>query len=201
MTTKLTVIVQNTDKCIVLLRFLEKNIQDLVRMNVKLIIKKINNDDSNAINTLTKLGITNLPTLIAPDGKLFVGVTEITKLINSNINSIRHQINNKNDTDDVRSFLMNQMYDNVNGSMVPKKDIDEENDEVADFEKKLKSMKLQPSKNLRSDNIQNNPIQDDNVATIDSATPISKQSCLDAISDEADRKMMSAWLDNIPNEY
>jgi hypothetical protein len=85
-------IVQVSDTCIELLRYLDKNIVSVNNLGAKVQVEKIGKDefDEDMVETLRKKGITRLPALVAPDGKLFIGLKKIMDLFEKNLNNVRN---------------------------------------------------------------------------------------------------------------
>jgi len=153
-------IVQPTDNCLELLRYIHKNIEDINAMDARIVIEKLGKDDidDEMVEIFRKKGITRLPALIAPDGHTFIGIKQVISLFEKNLKAVR--TNSRADpaqetnaemgsNPDLASFWeaeMYQGYDQRTGKFVPRDDGDEEDDECKDMKRKLAaaSRKTQP---------------------------------------------------------
>lgn len=197
-------LVQNSPYCVKLLKFIDHNIQLINAAGMYLKIEKVQNVSNN--KTLKQRNIKGLPALLTSEGKHYVGYSSIVELMQT---KIRRPSNN--DPNDIRSYWMNNMYDvDTNGKKYPKKDADEEDDEAKDLEKKIREYNRAVPNHRKTpgkQHIEQTPKFDTNIEPVNhkmenTSAPIHKSSCLDAIGGDAtDRAMMSAWLDNIPNDY
>ncbi len=148
-------IVQVSDNCLDLLRYLDKNISDINKLGVKVQVEKIARDefDDEMVENLRKRGITRLPALIAPDNKIFIGLASITSLFEKNLNNVRTgqrvgPIRDGNDemstemgsNPDMTDFWMKELYegtDRSTGKLIVRNDKDEPDDESGDIERKM----------------------------------------------------------------
>ncbi len=206
MDTKLIIFVQNTSKCVTLLQYIDRTISDINKAKIHVDIYKVNSKSSKL---LTSKGIGSLPSMVDPTGKIYLGVTSIVEYIRDKISTPpanTSRIVKGGNGGIYQDYLMDLMYDTVEGKIIPKKDGDDHDDEAADFEKKLKeanvaraSITTNPKIGTvdRKINTTENKISDvgadDNIAEF--KEPISK-ACLSNM-DPADRAMMSAYLDNL----
>ncbi|SIP86048.1 Hypothetical protein PACV_335 [Pacmanvirus A23] len=145
-------IVQVSDNCLDLLRYLDKNINDINKLGVRVQVEKIAKDefDDEMVENLRKRGITRLPALIAPDNKIFIGLASITNLFEKNLNNvrtgqrvgpIRGGDSSESDSNlDISDYMMKEMYegtDRSTGKIIVKDDKDELDDEASDIERKM----------------------------------------------------------------
>lgn len=122
-------IVQDSDNCIELLRYINRNICDIMKMNVRIRVQKIDpkDIDEEELDYLRKKGITRLPTMVSPDGKLFIGCTQIRSLFEKNMN--RRKIPMPINDDEIlskhyMSVLKNNKIDKTQLMMEDKEDDD-----------------------------------------------------------------------------
>lgn len=90
--TTLTIIVENSPECMEILRYILDVIAEIKNMNVYLKIKKISESDKTPefVKKMAVKGIDSLPVLVS-NGKNFVGVHEIKKLLDKNIMAFKAQ--------------------------------------------------------------------------------------------------------------
>lgn len=163
-------IVTATDKCLEVLRYLDKNIVPVNKLGVRVQVEKISKAefDEAMVETLRKKGITRLPTLLAPDGKLFIGIKSIIDLFEKNLRNVRNdeRVSPINDpyggpattaemgsNPDLTDFYMRELYAGCDnrGKMIPRKDKDEGEDEGADIEKRLADYRRNVPHHRRTD--------------------------------------------------
>lgn len=165
-------IVQPTETCLELLRYLDKNIGDVNSLGAGVQIEKISNDeiDEDLIETFRKKGITRLPALLAPDGHVFIGLKQVIELFEKNLNSSRTGARAGPITDpyggpandaelgsnpDLTTFYMRELYSGCDkrGRLIPRKDKDEGNDdeEGGDIEKRLSDYRRNVPRHRRTD--------------------------------------------------
>lgn len=220
-------IVTVTDNCIEICQYLCKNITDINKLGVRVHIEKISKVefDEVMVDTLRRKGITRLPALVAPDGKLFIGMKNIVDLFERNLRPARNtdrigavdSNSEMGSNPDLTSFYMKELYsgrDN-NGKMVPRADDDEENDDHAAITKSLanygKKVPRHRQEHNREIDIDPQPRQrqrqhyEDNIETDDiyeepaprmREQPVNRP--MDAGEDALDHRMMTAWLSNNP---
>ena len=161
-------IVQVSDNCLDLLRYIDKNISDINSLGVRLHVEKIAKSecDDEMIENLRKHGITRLPALISPDNKIFIGIACITNLFEKNLNNIRtgqrvgpiKEGFNQSATSaeigsnpDMTDYWMRELYSGTdeNGKLKPRDDPDEAEDESKDYEKKMRDQQKNQPKQRR----------------------------------------------------
>ena len=147
----LKIIVQPTRKCLGLLKYINKNIDVINKLGARIQIEKIDKDnvDESTIEIFRKKGITRLPVLLSPEGKIYVGLQQIVNNFERTLNSahtmqLASPCGEYYDTEmgsnpDMNDFWLRELYAGYdkNGKMVPRKDKDEAEGENADIEKRL----------------------------------------------------------------
>lgn len=162
-------IVQTSDTCLDLLRYMNKNITTINQLGVRVAVEKISKQefDDDMVETLRKKGITRLPALIAPDGKLFIGIKRITDLFDKNLNSARNDSRTNpsgeyggpatgaemGSNPDLTDFWQAELFagQDRKGRHIPRKDKDEEEDEAGDIQRRLDDYRRTEPKHRRSD--------------------------------------------------
>lgn len=156
-------IVQPTDNCLELLRYLDKNITMVNSLGVRIHIEKISKDefDEDMVETLRTKGITRLPVLLAPDGKMKIGLKQVIDLFEKNINNANNNARTGPIDDaeigtnpDMTDFWMNELYNGSDkrGRLIPRKDKDEVEEEGGNIEKRLAEYQRNVPKHRRTDN-------------------------------------------------
>lgn len=166
-------VVQPTSNCVELLRYLDANIEAINRLGVGVRVEKISkNDDENMVEIMRKKGITRLPALIAPDGKLFIGSKQIQELFDRNLSTARN--NNRmnpvggagRDSGDSRmgadsedstgsyltDYYMREMYTgSKDGKLIPREDKEDDDFEgnTSDIDKRLAEYRKHAPKHHR----------------------------------------------------
>jgi hypothetical protein len=148
-------IVKPSPNCIDLLRYLNKNIKSINKLGVTVRVEKISQSEFNEdmVNALKAKGITRLPTLVAPEGKIFVGLKSITDLFEKNLNNNKRNARltpgrgpmdpatnaEIGSNPDMSNFWMREMYAGIgkNGKPLARQDKDEPEDESADIQKRI----------------------------------------------------------------
>lgn len=161
-------IVQVSDACLELLRYVNKNIGDVNKLGARVAVEKIskNEMDEDMIEMLRKKGITRLPALIAPDGKVFIGLKKIMDLFEKNLNNARNseRVSASDGYDgpaadseigsnpDLNNFWQQELYAGMDrkGKMIPRKDKDEDEGESADIEKRMSDYRRNVPKHRRT---------------------------------------------------
>lgn len=163
-------IVQPTETCLELLRYLHKNIEDVNRLGAGVQIEKVDKGeiDDDLLEIFRKKGITRLPALLAPDGHIFIGLKQVVELFEKNLNNSRtsSRAGPANDpyggpaydaelgsNPDMTNFWMRELYAGCDnrGRMIPRKDKDEGDDEGGDIEKRLSDYRRNVPRHRRTD--------------------------------------------------
>lgn len=148
-------IVTANENCMKILKYLQKCINDINRLGVRVQIEKISRKefDEDMVDMLRRKGITRLPVLLAPDGASFIGVGKITDLFEKNLKNQKtgarvdvmsaHTSGNSEmgSNPALTDFWMSEMYggkDN-SGKLIPKKDQDEGDDDRNDMDAKMRN--------------------------------------------------------------
>jgi hypothetical protein len=171
------IFVRSTAKCLEILRYLDKNITTINAVGAKVQVEKIVSEevDDDLLHLFRQKGISRLPALLAPDGKVFIGLKQITDVFDRNINNMA---NNKRfaagggdggagsyidyeaggnaelgSNPDMTDFWMRELYSGCDrrGRYIPRKDKDEREDEGADIERKLADYRRRVPKHRRTD--------------------------------------------------
>jgi hypothetical protein len=151
-------IVTANENCMKILRYLQKCINDINTMGVRVQIEKISRKefDEDMVEMLRRKGITRLPVLLAPDGASFIGVGKITDLFERNLKSQKTGARvapagggesggggnaELGSNPALTDFWMSEMYGGKddNGRLIPKKDQDEGDDERNDMDAKMRN--------------------------------------------------------------
>jgi hypothetical protein len=158
-------IVQPTNNCLEVLRYLNRNIRSVNKLGIGVIIEKIDGNEE-LIEILRKRGITRLPVLLSPDGNNAIGMRQVIDLFEKGIKRIPGRARSgaeandeydSSNTDfgtnpDLANFWERELYsgrDNK-GKMRPRDDPDEEiTGEGGDLEKKLTRYYMNTPKHRR----------------------------------------------------
>jgi hypothetical protein len=145
-------IVQPTETCLELLRYVDKNIEDINRLGVGVRIEKIskNDIDEDLIEVFRKRGIVRLPTMLAPDGTAFTGLKQITALFEKNLNTARNGARADpyggpavdaefGSNPDMTDFWHRELFSgrDSDGRSVPRKDEEEDENDGEDMTRRL----------------------------------------------------------------
>lgn len=140
-------LVKPSDSSLQVLRYLDDNIKEINSMGVQMVIEKLTESDfdKELVTKLNRKGITRLPTLIAPDGKIFTGMKTIKNLFEKNIRSkqmtrrIAPAGNNAEmgNNPDLESFYQRELFKEENGVRKPRTDPDDPDDESGDIERRV----------------------------------------------------------------
>jgi hypothetical protein len=159
------VLVQDSDNCIELARYINKNIKSINKLGIEIRMEKIEKDefDDDMVEALRKRGITRLPAMVTNDGKTHVGLKVIIDMFEKGINNQSNASRVSPEMDlssemgsnpDMNNFWMRELYagqDNK-GRPIPKKDEDEEIGEKNDIERRLRDYdKNQPVHRRQAD--------------------------------------------------
>ena len=208
-------IVQVSDNCRDLLKYIDKNIDILNSIGIEVRIEKISKKDidDEMLEYLRKKNITRLPTMITPNNDMISGLKKITDIFEKNIKYMN--INNKftpagrelNAGDDVSSYLSNQIYSGV--SMKDKKfsiekEPNDEDDPSRDIQEKMNMyMKNRPKHHTGSEsNIENNPRRRRVQSVTEDENEVQTNDNIQApppgpgADDSMDDMMINAWLQN-----
>lgn len=137
--------VQPTETSFRLLVYLNKNITDINKLGARVRIDKIGKEvDEDLMEEFRRVGITRLPALVSPDGKVFIGVKKITEVFEKNLGKLHNTARVgpvTGDDTDISNYWLKELYSGTdgNGKMVPRKDeeADEQADETKDIERKI----------------------------------------------------------------
>lgn len=190
-----SLIVQQTEKCIKVLKYIDKCISTINRTGIKILIESLpDNCDNDILEICHKNGINRLPALIDNDGLVFIGYKQI-------ISRLKKIENNKRLTDvvnrdEVSDFWKNELFEGTSkdGKPIFKTDSDtaDVDDASGDIDKKLSQYRSNAPKHHNnkptSEPKQSNVVADRKPTT---DTTIS----IDGL-DDTDTKMLNAWLDN-----
>ncbi len=149
------VFVRSTPRCLYVLRYLDKNIEMINSLCAGVKIEKLNDDeiDEELIDMFQQKKITRLPAMLAPDGKVFIGIKQITDVFDKNLTAARNGerlnpvtggIAGDGNTElgtnpDMADFWMREMYAgrDKHGRLIARKDKDEREDESGDLERRM----------------------------------------------------------------
>lgn len=193
-------IVQPTETCLDLLRFLYKNIEDINALGVVVKVEKISKDelDDDLAEMFRKKGITRLPAMIAPDGFIFIGLKQIIDLFEKNLKTCKMSSRaDPADSGDVSDYWMKEMYSGRDkaGKAVARQDEDDEDDESASLQRDMAKRKLGGHK--KKPRAPRAPHPEDNIESdsSDDDEPIHRDAPAGVGEDAIDDKMLLAWLD------
>ncbi len=160
--------VQPDRPCLDVLRYLNKNIEEVNTMGAGVRVDKIDKDgvDEDQLEIFRKRGITRLPALMAPDGKVFTGLQQVVGLFEKNLN--RDRTNSRLDPSevgmpagsaemgtnpDLTDFWAREMYSgrDKRGRLIPRKDKDEAEDEAGDLERRMAEYNRNQPRHRRPD--------------------------------------------------
>lgn len=221
----LKLFVQDADNCKEICRYLDKNITDINKMNVRIKIKKFEKEDFSAemVEKLKMAKIKSMPTLITPDGKIFTGKKNIIDLFEKNLKKINGgtagnesmapvQNTNFGNNPDLASYWEAQLYGNNNGTRVPRNDPEETNDDAADIQRRMDNYRRsvpnhrrphternidipQPRRDVQP---ANDPMHDpqDNIEEPLKIEIKTPQLTGGGKDDQIDQQMLNAWIDN-----
>ncbi len=160
--------VSSTAKSIAVLRYLDENISSVNKLGAGVQIEKIGSDemDEELMELFRKKGITRLPALLAPDGKVFIGIEQITAVFERNLNAAKKSQrlepsawggqggSETGMSTDISDFYMREMYAGYDkhGKAIPRVDKDEREDEGADIDKRLMEYRQNEPKHRRIHN-------------------------------------------------
>lgn len=136
-------IVQPTESCLDLLRYIDKNIKEINSMGAGIRVEKITKDeiDDDLIAVFNKQGITRLPAMIAPDNHIFIGLRQISDVFQKNLNNGRNRDRASaysgadaefGSNPDLTDFYMKELYSGVTkrGKFIPREDDDDDDAEL-----------------------------------------------------------------------
>lgn len=215
-----TLIIQSTDNCIKLLKYLDKNIQLINKIGVGVNIKKY--DEENVSEPMSKLiqkkNITRLPALITNQGDIFIGLDDIINIFNKNLNKFKETQDEVNGCDFGSNDYLSNMYKkemlseiaDKKGKLIPRRDEDENINEDIDFRgqmarfNKVRGVEMDTGEfNNSSNKNDNNDDDDDNIISkpaprqsikqrpIASQQPIASQGSMEDGED-----LINLWLAN-----
>ncbi len=151
------VFVRPTPKCIAVLRYFDKNIEMVNRLGAGVRIENIGAEeiDESTIDLFRKKGITRLPAALSPDGKVFIGLQQITNIFNKNISRGRTAGRIAPATGmgddyggmmDLTDFYTREMFSgpDKHGRRAPLQDKDEREDAGADIERRMAEYRRRP---------------------------------------------------------
>lgn len=194
-----------TKKCIVLMRYIVANIKTINSMDVVIKVTKLGGsvDASYTQKICKSANITRLPTLIAPDKTLIIGVEKITEMFESNIRRpARKQDTNVGATDDA---LTSEFWARTMQSTADDTDSD---DDLGDFQKKMSAMKKSQPKHrkqaVEDSSSDDEPDDNDDTGGRDNVAPPDARQRVAAggarpgamTEEQMDQMMTNAFLDN-----
>lgn len=221
-------IVQNSETCLNILKYIDKNIHHVNSLGVKISIDKIdkNGIDEDMIDILQQKGISRLPTLIAPDGKIFTGFKNIIELFEKNLNKAKnhdrvsgseYEYSNKDvgTCPDLNDFWTRELYEDADehGNLKARKDSEETEDsnvkndisrKMASYEKKIPKHRLASSGRTGRDESQvgrrhSIDDEDDNIGheeDIAITKNIETKRPRGSGEEAMDQRMLAAWMEN-----
>jgi hypothetical protein len=108
-------IVQYTNNCVSLLRYINLHIGEINNLGAVIKIEKVNKCDldEDLVDALRKRGITRLPAMLGPDGSPFIGASQIIKILNAGLTSQRNtaRIAPPPAINDLAAFYEREMFD------------------------------------------------------------------------------------------
>jgi hypothetical protein len=158
-------LVQVSECCVDILKYLDKNITTINQLGVKIQIQKINKDDldEELVRKLNDKGITRLPALITDDQKVFIGIKKIRDLFESGLNSVRKSSiagpaidtgggAEMGNNPDMQDFYMRELYEGYeNGKFIPRKDDDKVDGDKNDIEDRIRRYQGSVPKHRQND--------------------------------------------------
>ena len=223
MVTTFKLIVGITDNSIDVLKYIKKHIKAIKRLNTRVKMSKISTRhvDKSLLEILKSKGITRLPALIAPDGKVFIGKKKIIELFDSNLNRVKNRelvqpARPERGDSDLSNYWMKEMYsgrDN-NGKLIPRNDPDEPQDEGKDINERMREYEGNVPTHRRP---QRDPMDtaaermhgttmanpdagrefiDDIPENIASEPRRTTAINIPRVDDDMDQKMLAAWVNN-----
>jgi hypothetical protein len=144
-------IVQPNALCLELLRYLDTHIEEINQMSAAIMIEKIqtNEFDEATVNMFRKKGITRLPAMLSPEGKVFTGLKPIMELFDKNVKKLKmHQRSSAfgpeadaefGSNPDLTDFWERELFAGYDkrGGRIARKDKDEPENEGADIERRV----------------------------------------------------------------
>lgn len=215
MSRTLKIIVQTSDNCVQLLRYVDKNIARLNKLGVRIAVEKLSADEQNeaTVQMLKKKGITRLPVLVAPDGVVFIGIKKIIELFEENlaVANTAAKVEPADCPSEVADYMMGAMYAGVDprtGKRIPRSDKDEPEDDTSiDYDKRMRDYERTMPKHRRANGSVDEPMapqrEDDDMPPVTVSKParVHKLSSTGDVSgDQMDQRMLSALMDNIPDD-
>jgi hypothetical protein len=145
------IIVQVTDNSLELLRYINKNLDDINRLGARVRIEKISKKefDEDMVELLRRENITRLPALVAPDKTIFIGLKRIVDFFERNLNTAKNQdrvsavgsgVSEMGANPDLSDYWSRQLYDGVSkqdGRTVIRDEDSDEQNETKDIERRL----------------------------------------------------------------
>lgn len=204
---KINLIVQQSRACVKVLQYINDNIADINSLGAYVEVRRISSGD-DLIHSLRRKGITRLPALIGPDGKICIGVNNIIKLFEKNLEGAAPTGSAPSidigTNPDMNDFWSRELYSGIdnNGKPIPRVDKDEAEDEGRDIERRMTEYRRNIPKRHRDPDaaprIVSAPV-DDNVQLSDDDKPAPRPAATSsrspASADDMDERMLVAWLD------
>lgn len=145
------IIVQVTDNSLELLRYINKNLDEINRLGAKVRIEKISKKefDEDMVELLRRENITRLPALVAPDKTIFIGLKRIIDFFERNLNTAKNHdrvsavgsgASEMGGNADLSDFWSRQLFDGVSkqdGRTIVRDEDDDEQDGSKDIERRL----------------------------------------------------------------
>jgi hypothetical protein len=152
----LKLIVKDSANSLEVLKYLDKNITEIVRLGVRIKIEKIKTSEFNEemVNILKRKGVTRLPALLMPDTMVYTGTKSIIGLFEKNLNtSVKNQRVSPAaaPVGDINDYWMQQLYDgrDSGGKLVPRDDGEEEPGGGSNLEKSMRRYERNMPKHRR----------------------------------------------------
>lgn len=220
-------IVQPSINCLELLRYLNKNIEEVNTMGVGIKIEKISGElDENLVEIFRQKGITRLPALIAPEGKVFIGLQQVVNLFEKNLSSVKNTAKaspvgyeldesgySHPQGTDLTTYMQRLAFDGIEkdtkGRILQPKDKDDDTAEESivkgDLDRRMMAFnrKTKNRRNVDDEQDLDDPMPRNRRTTIPTDedniaddTPTDNIRIPNGQKDDMDDRMMNAWLKN-----
>lgn len=150
-------LIMPTQNALQLLQWIRKNIPDIAACGVGIRIQKINKDefDAEMVDSMRNKGITNLPALISPAGKIYIGNPAIISMFSGGLTRARASTRTSELIDttdiDVNDYLSREITEGMRrtpkGLVAPE---NEDKDEDDDIQHKLNDYQRRAPKQHRA---------------------------------------------------
>ena len=151
--------VQSSTICVQLLTYVDKVIKDVNAMGTRILVEKVDGDDTEQLDAFRRRGIERLPALVLTDGTTRIGDAKIRALIDDNLRRLRaddkFNANAEFGTNtEMADFWGREMFSGVDkkGGRVPRQDDDEADDEndAGDIARRLDTYRRNVPRHRRS---------------------------------------------------